>query len=543
MTHYFDRIRQQMQANWEKPALCDYKGDIFTFCDTAIQIERLHLLFEQMGIQKGDRIALCGKNQARWAVAFLAINTYEAVVVPLLANFHPDNIRNILNISECKMLFTDVEIWQGMGEGNLGGLRQAISLADFEPLWCEETDREKHARINGLFDQKYPHGMTADDVHYPTDNDKELAIINYTSGSTGDPKGVMLRYECFSANVEYGQANMPSSPNDTLLSILPLAHMFGMVFELLYPLCGGTPIYFLGKAPSPSILMKALRDVRPYLITAVPMIFEKIYGKKIKPLLSKPMVRSLMYVPFIQKFIFKKIRREIDATFGGNIRLYIMGGAAVNPEVERFFHKIGLHFTIGYGMTEAAPLLTYERWDKFVLRSCGKAMSFLQLRIDSDNPSRKPGEIQAKGISLFSGYYKNEEATRAAFTDDGWFRTGDTGVIDKAGNVFIRGRLKSMLLSSNGQNIYPEEIESIIINQPFVLEAVVVMRNDKLVALCLLDQDAMRKNGVGQVEVVNEIVRATNEQTDPYSKISAVEVRTEPFEKTAKLSIKRYLYS
>lgn len=533
-----------MRTNWEKPALCDYKGKKFTFCDTATQIEKLHLLFEQIGLQKGDKIALCGKNQARWAMAFLAINTYEAVVVPLLANFHPDNIRNIIDISECKMLFTDVEIWKSMGEEEpTGKMRLVVSLADFEPLWCDETDRAIHARIDDLFNQKYPHGMTADDVHYPTDNDKELAMINYTSGSTGDPKGVMLRYECFSANVEYGQDNMPSSPDDTLLSILPLAHMFGMVFELLYPLSGGTPIYFLGKAPSPSILMNALRDVRPYLITAVPMVFEKIYRKKIKPMLGKPTMRALMYVPFIQKYIFKKIRQEIDATFGGNIRLYIMGGAAVNPEVERFFHKIGLHFTIGYGMTEAAPLLAYERWDKFVLRSCGKAISCLQLRIDSNNPSRTPGEIQAKGISLFSGYYRNEEATRAAFTADGWFRTGDTGVIDKSGNLFIRGRLKSMLLSSNGQNIYPEEIESIIINQPFVLETVVVMRNDKLVALCLLDQDAMKKCNADQADVINEIIRVTNEQTDPYSKISYVEVRTEPFEKTAKMSIKRYLYS
>lgn len=532
-----------MHTNWKRPALCDYKGDQFTFCDTATQIEKLHLLFEQLGLRKGDKVALCGKNQARWAVAFLAINTYEAVIVPLLSTFHPDNIRNIVNISECKVLFTDAEIWQNMDIAEMGGMRQVISLADFKPLWCGEADRAVFTRIDSLFSQKFPHGMTANDVHYPTANDKELAMINYTSGSTGDPKGVMLRYECFSADVEYGQDNMPSSYSDTLLSILPLAHMFGMVFELLYPLCGGTPIYFLGKAPSPSILVKALHDVRPYLITAVPMVFEKMYRKKIKPTLNKPLMRSLMYVPFIQKFIFKKIRQSIDATFGGNIRLYIMGGAAVNPEVEKFFHKIGLHFTIGYGMTEATPLLAYERWNKFVLRSCGKAISCVQLRIDSDDPHHKPGEIQAKGISLFSGYYKNEEATRAAFTDDGWFRTGDTGVIDKAGNVFIRGRLKSMLLSSNGQNIYPEEIESIINNQPFVIETVVVMRNDKLVALCLLDQDEMKKCGADQATVVSDIISTTNEQTDQYSKISAVEVRTEPFAKTAKLSIKRYLYS
>nr|AGH13553.1 hypothetical protein [uncultured bacterium pUR16A2] len=542
MKHYFERLQSIIVSNWERKALCDYRGDSFTFGEMYASFKKMHILFESFGVHKGDKIAICGKNQARWAVSFLSVNTYEAVVVPVLADFMPENICSIVTHSESIVLFTDPEIWKKLDISAMPSVRQVISISDFSLLYGSEDDRLAVEGVEFAFRKKYLAGFSVSDVHFPTGNDKDLAVINYTSGSTGDPKGVMLRYECFSANTEYGQKNVPSYPSDNLLSILPMAHMFGMAFELIYPLCGGTTIYFLGKAPSPTILMKAMQEVRPYLVIAVPMVFEKIYRTKLKPELEKPAVKSLVKIPGLRGIVYSKMRRSLDAAFGGKVREYIMGGAAVNPEVEEFLQRIGFHFTVGYGMTEAAPLLAYSSWRTFVLRSCGRAMDFVKLRIDSENPQNVVGEIQAKGISLFSGYFNNEKATKAAFTADGWFNTGDLGLIDKKGNVYIKGRSKSMLLSSNGQNIYPEEIECEINSLPYVIESLVVSREGKLVALVYIDIEAIRRDGKDSILVANDIKEAVNAKVPRYSQISKVEFEPDPFQKTPKMSIKRFLY-
>lgn len=542
MKHYFERLQSIIVSNWERKALCDYRGDSFTFGEMYASFKKMHILFESFGVHKGDKIAICGKNQARWAVSFLSVNTYEAVVVPVLADFTPENICSIVTHSESIVLFTDPEIWKKLDISAMPSVRQVISISDFSLLYGSEDDRLAVEGVEFAFRKKYLAGFSVSDVHFPTGNDKDLAVINYTSGSTGDPKGVMLRYECFSANTEYGQKNVPSYPSDNLLSILPMAHMFGMAFELIYPLCGGTTIYFLGKAPSPTILMKAMQEVRPYLVIAVPMVFEKIYRTKLKPELEKPAVKALVKIPGLRGIVYSKMRRSLDAAFGGKVREYIMGGAAVNPEVEEFLQRIGFHFTVGYGMTEAAPLLAYSSWRTFVLRSCGRAMDFVKLRIDSENPQNVVGEIQAKGISLFSGYFNNEKATKAAFTADGWFNTGDLGLIDKKGNVYIKGRSKSMLLSSNGQNIYPEEIECEINSLPYVIESLVVSREGKLVALVYIDIEAIRRDGKDSILVANDIKEAVNAKVPRYSQISKVEFEPDPFQKTPKMSIKRFLY-
>lgn len=530
MTHYLSRLRKQICENWNSPALCDYDGTSITFGELALEIERYHIYFRKAGITKGDKIAICAKNQARWGVAFFAINTYGAVAVPILDNFHPDGIASIINHSGSIMLFTDKDIWQRLVKNSIGNVSNVIDIASCESLMCSDG-------LIRLDSTVVPENFGPDRIVYPTDNDKDLAVINYTSGSTGDPKGVMLRYECISANVEYGQKRIPSHSGDHMLSILPMAHMFGMVFELIYPICGGATIWFLGKAPSPTLLIKAMRQVKPYLVIAVPMIFEKIYKGKIKPMAEKPAIRAALSIPLIKTLFYNKIRKSIDNSFGGKVRMYIMGGAAVNPEVEDFLHKIKFHYTVGYGMTEAAPLLTYEDWDKFAVHSCGKAMDFIELRIKSDDERHIPGEIQARGISLFSGYYNNPELTAQAFTKDGWFNTGDLGTIDNDGNLHINGRSKSMLLTSNGQNIYPEEIECLFNSLPQVYESLVIGRDGHLVALIYPSEGTLTDdNSAG------EIISQINAKLPKYSQIAKIEFQRDPFKKTPKLSIKRFLY-
>lgn len=545
MKHYLQKLQEQICENWNRKALCNYGGDAMTFGELAASIERLHVLFSMLGISKGDRIALCARNQANWGVAFLAVNTYEAVVVPILPDFHKDAILSILEHSGSVALFADKDIFDRLEVQSISCLKWAVNISDFSDLSAGSDAGRSFEFLDARFNELYPCGYSAACLDYPTDNDKELAVINYTSGSTGQPKGVMLRYECFSANIEFGQKRLPSTPNDNLLSILPMAHMFGMVFELLYPLCGGTTVYFLGRTPSPTLLMKAMADVKPYQVVAVPMIFEKIYRKKLLPAMNRSLVRFMMAVPLLRNAVYMKMRHEINKSFGGKVGTYIMGGAAVNPEVEAFLHRIGLHFTIGYGMTEAAPLLAFEDWSRFSLRSCGKAMDYVQLRIDSENPVSVPGEIQAKGINIMSGYYGNEEATKAAFTEDGWFRTGDLGTMDTCGNLYIKGRSKSMLLSSSGQNIYPEEIECIVNSQEFATESVVVMRDDRLVALVRLDEDELKKCRESRPlsDILEGIRNNANQRLAKFCQLYKVEAVDKPFEKTPKMSIKRYLYS
>ena len=543
MKHYFTRLQEAMKANWERPALANYRGETFTFGEVATQIAKLHVLYEAIGLKKGDKVALCAKNSARWGIAFFSANTYEAVVVPILADFHPDSVNNLVDHSESTVLFTDTDIWSKLDIEKMPMVKAVVSTADFKLLYAaDEKISNANETLQILFDEKYPNGFSSADVDYPTDNDKELAIINYTSGTTSAPKGVMLRYECISANVTFGQKRLPSYPGDKIVSMLPMAHMYGMMFELIYPLCGCATVYYLGKTPTPALLLGAMAEVKPYLVITVPLVMEKIFKSKVAPIVSKPIMKVVCAIPGINQLIFKKVRTSLLNAFGGNIREIVMGGAALNPEVESWFKKFKLPFTVGYGMTEAAPLMAYEDWWEFASKSCGKAIDTIEVRIDSEDPYNKVGEIQARGMNIMSGYFKNEEATKAAFTEDGWMRTGDLGLLDKKGNIFIKGRSKNMILSANGQNIYPEEIEAAVNNQPYVIESVVIDRGARLVALVYTDSEKMKADAVDIEEFKKNLMLEVNRSMPAYSKVNIVEIMDQPFEKTPKMSIKRFMY-
>ena len=543
MKHYFTRFEEAIKANWERPALGNFRGEVFTFGELATQIAKFHVFFEAIGLKKGDKVALCAKNSARWGVTFFAANTYEAVLVPILADFHPESVNSLVDHSESLVLLTDTDIWGKLDITKMPTIKAVISSSDFSLLYAaDEKIQAANDNLDQLFAAKYPKGFSAADVSYPTDNDKDLAIINYTSGTTSAPKGVMLRYECVSANVAFGQKRLPSYPGDTIVSMLPMAHMYGMMFELIYPLCGGSSIYYLGKTPTPALLLGAMAEVKPYLVVTVPLVMEKIFKSKVAPVINKPVMKVITAIPGLNQIIFKKIRTTLLNAFGGNVREIVMGGAALNPDVEKWFKKFGLPFTVGYGMTEAAPLLAYECWREFAPKSCGKCVDSVEVRIDSDDPYNKVGEIQAKGYSIMSGYYKNEEATKAAFTEDGWMRTGDLGLLDAKGNIFIKGRSKNMILSANGQNIYPEEIEAVVNNQPYVVESVVIDRGARLVALIYMDAEKAKSEGVDLEAYKATIMAEVNKSMPAYSKVNLVEYMDQPFEKTPKMSIKRFMY-
>ena len=543
MKHYFTRLEESMKANWERPALGNYRGELFTFGEVATNIAKLHLLYETIGLKKGDKVALCAKNSARWGIGFFSANTYEAVVVPILADFHPDSVNSLVDHSESSVLFTDSDIWSKLDINAMPKVKAVVSTADFKLLYAaDEKIQAASDNLDALFAEKYPEGYKPEFVSYSTDNDKDLAIINYTSGTTSAPKGVMLRYECISANVAFGQKRLPSYPGDKIVSMLPMAHMYGMMFELIYPLCGSACVYYLGKTPTPALLLGAMAEIKPYLVITVPLVMEKIFKGKVAPTVNKPAMKVLCAIPGLNQVIFKKVREKLLTAFGGNVREIVMGGAALNPDVEKWFKRFKLPFTVGYGMTEAAPLMAYEDWWEFASKSCGKAIDTVEVRIDSEDPYTKVGEIQARGLNIMSGYYKNEEATKAAFTEDGWMRTGDLGLLDKKGNIFIKGRSKNMILSANGQNIYPEEIEAVINNQPYAIESVVVNRGASLVALIYTDSEKMKADGVDVMVQMETLKAEVNKSMPAYSKISKVEVMTEPFVKTPKMSIKRFMY-
>ncbi len=542
--HYLERLQAATRKFWDKPALNNIGGETFNYAQMATQIEKFHLVFEKLGFKKGDKIAICAQNGARWGMAYLAVNTYETVIVPILADFTPDSVNHLVNHSESLALFTNAAKWKKLDLAKMPLLKLVIDVDTWKTLWtADESIQAIYDQMDELFAAKYPGGYGPDDVVFPTDNWDDLSTINYTSGSTGDPKGVMLTYRNFSANVDYSQRNVPAG--DKMVSMLPMAHMYGLVIEFIYPLCNGTSIYWLGKTPTPAALMKAFADVKPYLLITVPLVMEKIYKSKVKPTLDKPLIKFLLKVPGINNLIYKKVKNGLVEAFGGNVQEFIMGGAALNPEVERLFKRIKFPYLVGYGMTEACPLLAYEHWTKYVAGSCGKCVDVAEVRIDSEDPQHVVGEIQARGENIMIGYYKNPEATANAFTEDGWLKTGDLGIIDAEGNIFIRGRSKNMILGPSGQNIYPEEIEAVVNNQDYVIESVVVDRGGKLVALVFLDEQAIAK-ALLDVEArsnIPENIRAgANRQLPPYSQIAKVELQAQPFEKTPKMSIKRFLY-
>lgn len=546
MEHYLKHLERTFKENWDKTALCNFAGEQFTFAETARIIEKFRIFFEKAGFREGDHMSLCAKNSARWAISFLSVNTYGAVVVPILCDFTPDSINHLVDHSQSKVLFTDSDIWQKLDITKMPLLEAVVAVNDFSLLYYKtESVKSAFESIADEMKTRFPLGFSRENLSFRCGNDKDTAVINYTSGTTSAPKGVILRFECFSAMVEFACSQVYADSRDSLVSMLPMGHIYGLAFEFIFPLCCGVTIYYLGKTPSPTLLLKAMKEVRPFMVVAVPLVMEKVYKSSIKPAISKFPVKVLIHIPIISRSIFNKIGRKLQDAFGGRVRLFIMGGAALNPDVEKIFKRIRLPYTVGYGMTEAAPLLGFASPETYVPGSCGRPISLCTVKIDSEDPQHIAGEILVKGINICSGYFNNPEASANAFTEDGFFRTGDLGIMDKDGNMFIKGRSKNMILSANGQNIYPEEVEAVINSQDYVAESVVVDRNSKLVALTYLDDEAIRKAGL-DAEAISDIpekVRINSNRMLPsYSQIAKVELVLQPFEKTPKMSIKRFLY-
>ena len=539
---------KSFRENWELPAVSDYGTPTrYTFGQVAEEVARLHLLMAACGIREGEKVALVGKDSARWCIAYLAVITYGAVLVPILQDFNANDIQHILNHSDSELLFVSDRSWEGIDEERLPRLRAAFSLSDFGCLY-ERDGVGARAASEGL-DEKmkeaYPKGFTRDDIRYARRGNEEVAVLNYTSGTTGFSKGVMLTGNNLAGNVTYAMTLDLMYRGDEELCFLPLAHAYSCAFNLLTPMAVGAHINILGKMPTPKILLKAFADIRPNLIITVPLILEKIYKKMILPEISRPAVRMALRVPGIRSLIYKKIRDKLTAALGGRFCEVIVGGAAMNEEVTEFLHRIGFRFTIGYGMTECAPLISYDNWRAYVPGSCGQILKgIMEVRIDSPDPLREVGEIQVRGENVMQGYYKNPEATASVFTPDGWLRTGDLGTIDTAKRIYIRGRSKSMILSSNGQNIYPEEIESKLNNLPYVSESVVVERKGRLVALVYPDYDALTggltENDLPALMETNR--KEVNKQLAYYEQLAEISLHPMEFEKTPKRSIKRFLY-
>ncbi len=536
--HYFTLIQEVMRGNWNAPALTDYDGDhSYTYGQVAKQVARLELMFEHLGIGAGDKVSICGKNCSNWGLAFLATLAHRCVVVSILPDFTTESIHELVRHSDSKLLFVSPAIMKRLDAAQMSQLVSIISLDDFSSIAGQAVSPDF---IDTLMKERYPKGFSIRDVHYPTENFDELALINYTSGSTGSPKGVMLTHRSLSANVVYGQTNIPNHPGQSIVSILPLAHMFGMMFELLYQMAGGTHINFITRNVTAPIMLKAFHDVQPYMILTVPLVIEKIFKKSIFPAIQKQPVKTLWNMPLINRPIRRKVYQKLMDAFGGKLEILIIGGAALNGDVEKCLKQIHFPYTCGYGMTECGPLVCYANWHTYAMKSCGRVVDHLELRVNSDNPYEKEGEILLRGSGVMLGYYKNQQATEEAFLDDGWMRTGDVGVIDHKGNVFLRGRVKNMLLGSNGQNIYPEEIEDKLNSQDGVVESVVVERNGKLVGLVFPDTGIGDKAQIEQL--MQENLKRLNEQLPAYEKVSSIELVEQEFEKTPKKSIKRFMY-
>lgn len=547
ITLYTDSFKN----NWDLKGLSDYsEKKTLYYKDLAREIARIHILLKEAHVRKGDKIALIGKNNIPWCAVYIATFTYGAVIVPILQDFHADSIQHIINHSESKLLFTSTSIWDSIDEDSIPAVRGVFSVNDLT-FTCLYQQKDEHlARIvetlDKKMDQKYPNGYTINDIDYAEVDNSELVLINYTSGTTGFSKGVMLTANNLAGNITHAHYLKLLFRGQDIISFLPLAHAYGCAFEFLYALTEGAHVTLLGKAPSPKILTEAFAYVKPHLIISVPLIIEKIYKKAILPKIEKPAMKAALKIPIVKDRIYAKIRNGLMEALGGNFHEVIIGGAALNGEVEAFLHKIKFPFTVGYGMTECAPLISYDHNYDFIPTSCGKILdNIMEVRIDSEDPYNVVGEIQVRGENVMKGYFKNEEATKAAFTDDGWLRTGDLGTIDKDNRIFIRGRSKTMLLGPSGQNIFPEEIEARLNNMPFVLESLVVQRNGKLVALTHPDYEMMDSSGV-EHEMLSAIMEQNrqnlNKQLASYENITAIQIYPSEFEKTPKKSIKRYLY-
>lgn len=539
-------IEQSIKTNWYLNALTDYKGITLQYRDVARKIEKIHILLENAGIEKGDKIAICGRNSAHWTVTYLAVITYGAVVVPILHEFKADQVHNIVNHSEARLLFVGDQIWENLNEAAMPHLEGIIELKDFGvPVSRSEKLAYARDHLNEIFGHKFPCRFRPDDISYEKEISEDLAIINYTSGTTGYSKGVMLPYRSILSNVLYCKEKIGLKAGDSVVSMLPLGHVFGMTFDFLYGFTAGAHLWFLTRMPSPKIIAESFAEIRPRVIACVPLIVEKIFKKNILPKVDNKLGKLLLHVPIISDKIKELIKQKAMEVFGGNFIEIIIGGAPFNAEVEAFLKMIDFPYTIAYGMTECGPIICHSHWTELKLASCGKVAARMEAKVLSPNPSAIAGELVCRGANLMLGYYKNEEATRQVIDTEGWLHTGDMATIDEDGNVFIKGRCKNLLLTSSGQNIYPEEIESKLNNMPYVSESLIILQQDKLVGLIYPDSDDAFAHGLSQsdlVRVMEENRLELNKQLPAFSQIARFKLYPEEFEKTAKKSIKRFLY-
>lgn len=535
---------KSFKENWVHSALTDYKGISYTYGDVATQIAKLHTFYRLSGIKPGDHIALCSRNCSNWGISFLSVVTYGAIAVPILHDFTAENVHHIVTDSDSRLLFVGDSNRSQLCYDNMPTLEGVIRIEDFSlNMSRNEKFATAHSQIEDEFKKSYPNGFSAADINYYTDSPEELAIINYTSGTSGFSKGVLIPYRALYNNMMFAKDVLPMKPGMNMLSILPMAHMYGMAFEFLYELTRGVQVFFLTRTPSPRIIFDAFSKVRPTIIIAVPLIIEKIIRKSVLPKLQKPLMRIATKIPFVNNIIYSKIRNRMLKAFGGNVMEVIIGGAAFSPEIDALLHKIKFPYTVGYGATECAPIICYSDWKETKVGSCGKATRGMEVKISSNDPQKTAGEILVRGKNVMLGYYKNPEATEQALDKDGWYHTGDLGIIDSEGFVFIKGRCKSMLLSANGQNVYPEEIEAVINSLPCVAESLVIQEGEKFIALIYPDSDALQAEGVTDVQAKMEDIRKEiNKIVPAYEHISEIRIMKEEFEKTPKKSIKRYLY-
>lgn len=546
---YVGLIEKSIKDHWNMNALTDFKGQTCQYKDVARKIEKLHILFENAGIKPGDKIAVCGRNSVHWAVAYLATMTYGAIIVPILHEFKAEQVHNIVNHSESRLLFAGDVVYPTLDAEAMPDIEGIVYLPDFSlKLSRSEQLTDARAHLNEYFGKKFPERFTADDVHYrPAPDGEALCMINYTSGSTGKSKGVLIPFRALWSNYEFAVEVLAefAHPGDRLVSMLPMAHMYGMAFEFLFEFLRGIHVHYLSRVPSPKVIVQAFAEVKPCVVIAVPLIIEKIIKKNVLPKVQTGTMQMLLRTPVIKGKILEKIRTQIQKVFGGRFYEVIMGGAGLNPEVEEFLHKIGFNYTVGYGATECAPIMAYEAWDKFAKGSCGKVAPRMEVRINSNDPYSVPGEILMRGANVMLGYYKNPEATAATIDKDGWYHSGDIGVLDREGNLYIRGRCKNMLLGSNGQNIYPEEIEDKLNSLLYVQESIIIQKGDKLYALIYPDWDAMEAAGLTHKDIQQQMennIRELNQQINKYEQIMGYRLYKDEFEKTPKKSIKRFLY-
>lgn len=543
---FIQLVEESIRANWDRDALTDYKGATLQYKDVARKIEKMHILFEHAGIKKGDKIALCGRNSANWTATFLGVVTYGAVAVTILHEFKADNVHHIVNHSEARMLFVGDQVWEMFNEAAMPNLEGIIELKNFD-LVVSRSEKLTYARehLNEEFGKKYPCRFRAEQVSYRREEPEELAVINYTSGTTGYSKGVMLPYRSIISNIVHIDQKVGLKAGDSIVSMLPLGHIFGLVFDFLYGITKGAHLWFLTRMPSPKIIAESFAVIRPRVIACVPLIVEKIFKKNILPEVDNKLGKLLLNLPIISDKIKEQIRQQAMEVFGGNFIEIVIGGAPFNPEVEAFLRKINFPYTIAYGMTECAPLICHSRWDEILYTSCGKTVANMETKVISEDPERIPGELVCRGMNVMLGYYKNESATSQTIDKDGWLHTGDMAIKDADGNIFIKGRCKNMLLTASGQNIYPEEIEARLNNMPYVNESLVILKENKLVALVYPDNEDAFSHGMNkkQLEEALELNRIElNKVLPAYSQITQVKLYPEEFEKTAKKSIKRFLY-